>query len=613
MSVAIKKTNSSSLKNSGRKNPSAVYIWQHFTPRTIALINKHNLQYETNYKKLISSYERIESLSNDDSRKTELVDLWETEFNRLFKEFWKNNKDNLRKSESKISGWKDRLNLKPSSDTLEEKRKDFLSKMSYNKTENSNRRTEILNRAGYNKSLVDNDKFNFVAEAKTGKNLQNIEKILSQPSHEEAVMPSSILSEQIHTQNIDENELDNTITNENNSNPDLVNFINDDSKFMEDLKKFTIKINDRNEQTEEVNPATPEIFSQNDINAITKEEAFRENEANNQSNLNDNEFENFTQNDIMKKNESELEIDFFQSKMNTKNFEYDNKNPTIFDIQTSDSSDNGIDPKKRNILSKDGFEQHLNNDNKIVIRNDENFNLDDDSSIPYHELQPVGNYQMYYDYNKRPSMKELLENNIREEKNIDEMSEKVEFLRDLRNVRRHRVTMMRLERSNSYIIARSRRMSEARELKRFKLREEITIKTIEKADKLRRAQERQRLLELMRERQMKRTEEKRIASTLRLERQRHIERDAMYKSEIATIDSKIKHEQELIKHLEIKTKAYFTKINDERLFEQSLLKAKATPKYVALEEKAKKIENLEENKRKNRIEKISRKFIKNIK
>gem|GEM_PF-4989327 len=484
--------------------------------------------------------------------------------------------------------------------------------MHYNKTENSNRRTEILNRTGY-KSLVDNDKFNFIAEAKTGKNLQNIEKILSQPLHEEAVMPSSILSDQIHTQNIVENKLDNTITNVNDSNPDLVNFINDDSKFMEELKKFTIKINDQTKETEEADHTVTEIFSQNDVKAITKEEAFRENETNNQSNLNDNEFESFTQNDIMKKDESELEINFFQSKMNTKNFEYDNKNSNIFDIQTSDSSDDGIDPKKRNILSKDGFEQHLDNDNQIIIRNEENFNLDGNSSIPYHELHPVGNYQMYYDYNKRPSMKELLENNIREEKNIDEISEKVEFLRDLRNVRRHRVTMMRLERSNSYIIARSRRMSEARELKRFKLREEITIKTIEKADKLRRTQERHRLIELMRERQMKRTEEKRIASTLRLERQRHIERDAMYKSEIATIDSKIKHEQELIKHIEIKTKAYFTKINDERLFEQSLLKAKATPKYVALEEKAKKIEDLEENKRKNRIEKISRKFIKNIK
>jgi hypothetical protein len=216
-------------------------------------------------------------------------------------------------------------------------------------------------------------------------------------------------------------------------------------------------------------------------------------------------------------------------------------------------------------------------------------------------------------HNKRPSYADMIEANEREEVVMDELQEKIEFLRDLRNERRHRINMMKIERANSFLIARTKRLAELRDNKRVKRRDDLNLRAIEKADKLRRAQERQKIVQLMKERQMKRSEERRVASILKLERERRFERDAKYRSDVAALDAQIRHEQELIKRTELKMKAYFAKNHDDVDFDKSLNEARKVSKYVVNAKKAEKMLRFEEKKRSDRIEKISKKFNKNVK
>ncbi|AOG60273.1 hypothetical protein SHELI_v1c03180 [Spiroplasma helicoides] len=641
--AAEKKSSGKSRSNEKQDaNSGTQYVWQNFGTKSLALINKYSLQTDDNYKKLISSYERIDSLPEDDPRRPNLIELWETEFNRLFKHFWENYTLGTKKSESGISGWKDRLDIKQVANTPDAKRKDLLSRLSVGTSSTKNAKEEILQRAGYQSGTPTQEQFTFTAEPRTGKNLAEIESLLDMPEAPEVVQrPDSILSnnnsnlfgtagaseglmseeETTHINNAfdDETEL---MTREVKPDPNLLEFVTGSGVSAFDSSESNLSNNTSTSNTTTVNISTS--------NTTTVNESMTTNTSNELSNQQSrtyigneymsreqfNEINNIQAEFAPPQDDQalavlELGTEFFQQQLGRHGLVdgvIEGEEPIVYT-----SADELIKPEKRNVLSKEGFEIFQQSDDaKTIIKP----NVDVETgeyAKPYHEIKPIGNYGIVYDYRKRPSMQDLLESNQREEKALDEMTQKIEFLRDLRNERRHRINMMKLERANSYIVARSRRMAEARELKRLKKREEINLKAIEKADRMRRLQERQKLIELMKERQLKRSEEKRVATVLRLEREKRLERDAKYRSEIASIDSQIRHEQELIKRTELKMKAYFTKVHDDQLFDDSLRVAKKISKFVALERKADQMQELEERKRKDRIEKISRKFNKNIK
>ncbi|ALD66232.1 hypothetical protein SCANT_v1c03220 [Spiroplasma cantharicola] len=615
-----------------KKPGSNEYLYQKFGPKALALINKYNLQIDDSYKKLISSYERINSLPKDDPRKPNLIDLWEGEFNRIFKHFWENFANGQFSNERTISGWKDRLDVKPVSVLPDEKRRDLISRLSPTAADfkgNKTTKEEILFRAGY-QNQVKTEKINFTATAKTGQNLFEIENLLSAAEEKGVGEPESILKNSFAALQSSENEVDSTksfirideetelMTSTAIPDPNLLDFINEgtvatsleENQKSDEVVNKEINKETKNKELKEVKE-TEEKKTEN-IGYIAKENMSRE-EFNRTNNI------ELTENSFVQEDQSlaalELGTEFFQKHLTEE-----------FDIKTNvyvtekmgkieySSKDELILPEKRNILSKEGFEINLNPEKtSLLVTNPTKIDKSDEVR-PYHEERPVGHYPINYDASKRPMIHDLIAANERESLALDEMTHKVEYLRQLRNDRRHRVNMMKIERANSYIITRARRLAESRELKRLKRREDVNVKAIEKAERLRRLHERQKLIELMKERQLKRTEEKRVASVLRLERERRYERDAKYRAEIATIDAQIRQEQELIKGTELKMKAYFTKINDNEMFDESLKVAKEiVPSYKAIQEKAATIQQLEEKKRKDRVEKISRKFIKNIK
>ncbi|AHB36209.1 hypothetical protein [Spiroplasma apis] len=602
--MAATKKSASKKTNNSESVESFGYIFQPFSPKSLALIHKYNLQTDESYKKLITSFERIDSLPDEDPRKINLVQLWEAEFNRLFKFFWENYTRGQKKSTDGISGWKERLDVKPLATSPAEKRKDFMSRLSPG-ANNSGRLTkeEIMSRAGY-QSKVTSEQFNFTATPKTGKNLHEIENILNdvtmQVEEEEKIIePESILDNSFkNNQNVEENkfvdEETEIMTQEAKPDPNLLAFVNgsldSENKSEETKTESKVTENNANGYVANENMSREEFNIRNNIEAV---EPIRDENEKDLSAL-------------------ELGIDFFQnySEIQPNSIHtLKKKNQPI----AYNEKDELIKPDKRNIIPKDGFEVFINTE-RNSIDGKQNFDIKTgESSKPYHEIKPIGHYNMNYDYMKRPSMQELLESNRREGKAIDEMTEKIEYLRELRNERRHRINMMKVERANSYIVARARRLAEERELRRIKKRDELNLKAIEKADRLRRMQERQKLIELMRERQMRRSEEKRVATVLKLERDRRVERDAKYRSEIASIDAEIRREQELIKNTELKMKAYFTRVHDEKLFDESLKLAKKAKKLSRLDDEEERLLQIEERKRREKVERISKKFNENLK
>ncbi|WP_342258438.1 hypothetical protein [Spiroplasma endosymbiont of Dioctria linearis] len=611
-----------------KKPGSNEYLYQKFGPKALALINKYNLQIDESYKKLISSYERINSLPKNDPRRPNLIDLWEGEFNRIFKHFWENfaNGQNYT-NERAISGWKDRLDVKPVSVLPDEKRKDLISRLSPTASSFKGSKTtkeEILSRAGYS-NQIKTEKFNFTATAKTGQSLFEIENLLSAAEEKGVGEPESILKNSFAALQSSENEVASTksvirideetelMTSSAIPDPNLLDFINDGNVSNSLIQEEKANIANQ-ELTKETKISESESQDNNSesIGYITRENMSRE-EFNKTNNI------EVQENILVKEDENlaalELGTEFFQKHL-TEEFDI---NTNIYVTEKMGKieysiKDEMIIPEKRNILSKEGFEINLNPEKtNLLVTNNERTEKKGQAK-PYHEERPVGYYPINYDAAKRPMIHDLIASNERESLALDEMTHKVEYLRQLRNDRRHRVNMMKIERANSYIVTRARRMAESRELRRLKRREDVNLKAIEKAERLRRLHERQKLIELMKERQLKRTEEKRVASVLRLERERRYERDAKYRAEIATIDAQIRQEQELIKGTELKMKAYFTKVNDNEMFDESLKVAKEiVPNYKAIQQKAETIQQLEEQKRKDRVEKISRKFIKNIK
>ncbi|ASP28074.1 hypothetical protein SCORR_v1c03000 [Spiroplasma corruscae] len=606
---------SNDSKRNDQKNKEFEYVYQTFGQKALALINKYNLQSDESYKKLISSYERIDSLPKDDPRRVNLIDLWESEFNRIFKFFWEGYINTSKKSSggsgSKIDGWKERLDVKPVSMSPNQKRQDLLNRLSGgNKTINRNTREDILSRAGYqNQSKV--EQFNFTATPKTGKNIHEIENILNDldTGADDTLEPESFLKSGYLADRNENNQIVNQSIEKDLNDFDFdqeTQIMTADAVPDPNLEDF-VKGNNTssNSYTEEIENnqdfIANEQMSRAEFNAVNKIDYD----------------ENLVQSEENTVAALELGLDFFQR--NIGDGFYDKQKLSVkeddFEPFKYNSKDEIINPLKKNIVSKEGFEISKNELRSEIFDASKKRTEVESQEIkkPYHEIKPIGNYQMKFDVLKRPSMKELLEEHRNENKTIDEMTEKIEFLRELRNERRHRINLLKIERANSYIVARSRKIAEARELRRIKQREEINLKAIQKAERMRRLQERQRLIELMKERQMKRTEEKRIATVLRLERERRLERDAKNRAEISSIDAQIRYEQEMIKKTELKMKAYFTRVHDDELFDESLKLARKTDKYKTIEEKALEIQQLEDQKRKDRIDKISKKFTKNIK
>lgn len=515
----------------------------------------------------------------------------------------------------------------------DQKRKDLMSKLSPGVISSTrNTKEEILLRAGYT-TEIKTEQFNFTAVPRTGQNIYEIENLLSAAEEKGIGEPESILKngfgvaqktevpqESITKANLSFDEETELMTSQALRDPNLLDFINEGNKnsnnnvIADEVVTEEVKMEqNKPEEIKSEEVISEEINSQNNetLGYVARENMSRE-EFNRLNNIQIDEDQSSQEEDNFAA--LELGTDFFQQHLAEETI--GNSNVVINERHAQreyNQKDEAIVPEKRNIISKEGFEIALNPE-KTDLSGKIVYETNTLKTKPYHEEKPVGYYPMNYDAAKRPVMHDLMVAHQREEKALDEMTQKIEFLRELRNERRHRINMMKIERANSYIISRARRLAEARELKRLKKREEFNLKAIEKAERLRRMQERQKLIELMKERQLKRTEEKRVATVLRLERERRFERDAKYRTEIATIDAQIRHEQELIKRTELKMKAYFTKVHDDQLFDKSLKTAKSiAPNYEAIEQKAEMLQQLEEQKRKDRVDKISRKFVKNIK
>jgi hypothetical protein len=615
MPASKKTTKKSTASKSGNANG---YVFQPFGAKSVALIYKFNLQSEDSYKKLITSFERITSLPDTDPRKENLIDLWETEFNRIFVEFWESHSGKAVKKKTGVEGWKDRLDVKDVAQTPDQKRQDLLSRLTPGF--NTNGRTtkeEILQRAGY-QERTDTASFNFLAEGKTGQNLRDLESLLDVAEENGLAQPESLLN----------NATDARPSQPSPFSTDGLNYdedgylISDDREHVKPdpaLASFVGTETKAPVREEVAKPVETPVFATEQQKDFVVDEGMTREQFNvtNQINPTSEEAVIGEKNPIQQPDDAFVPFDletgtFDESAAKQIHDERLEKGTTTADLVSRmvyTKADEMIDPSKRNIVSKEGFEIFKEKATGTVSH----YEKDSGESKPYHEIKPIGDYQVSYDHNKRPSYADMIEANEREEVAMDELQEKIEFLRDLRNERRHRINMMKIERANSFLIARTKRLAELRDNKRVKRRDDLNLRAIEKADKLRRAQERQKIVQLMKERQMKRSEERRVASILKLERERRFERDAKYRSDVAALDAQIRHEQELIKRTELKMKAYFAKNHDDVDFDKSLNEARKVSKYVVNAKKAEKMLRFEERKRSDRIEKISKKFNKNVK
>jgi hypothetical protein len=591
-------------RSTSAKNSSNGYVFQPFGAKSVALIYKFNLQSEESYKKLITSFERITSLPDSDPRKENLIELWETEFNRIFKEFWETHSGKaMAAKKTGVEGWKDRLDVKDVAQTPDQKRQDLLGRLTpgFN-TDSRKAKEEILQRAGYQEKTASTS-FNFLAEGRTGQNLRDLENLLDAAEENGMASPESLLANSgpaaqpapFSAQGMNYDEDGYLITdNREHAVPDptLASFVGSDTTSTQEIDNNFVA--DESMTREQFNIA-------NQINSSA--ESPLEVAGTNPIQQPDDAFIPFDLETGTFEENSAREIQ--QQRVASGQRRTEEVSRMVYT-----KSDEMIDPAKRNIVSKEGFEVYkpeFGADTSRVTATEAS------SGKPYHELKPVGDYGVTYDHSKRPSYSDMIEANQHEDVVLDELQEKIEFLRDLRNERRHRINMMKIERANSYLISRTKRLSELRERKRIKKRDDLNLRAIEKADKLRRAQERQKIVQLMRERQLKRSEESRVASLLKLERERRLEKDAKYRSDIASLDAQIRHEQEMIKRTELKMKAYFAKNHDDVEFDKSLNNARTVSKYVVSAEKAEKMLKLEQKKRNDRIEKISKKFNKNVK
>ncbi|WP_338970664.1 hypothetical protein [Spiroplasma endosymbiont of Labia minor] len=577
-----------------------VYEPLYFNDATIEIIKAYNLQGEENYKSLMVQFERINLLSDEDTRKVNLIQMWEEEFNRIFKDFWEQNisMSRVRKTnKSQIDGWKDRLNIKEVATNPDDLRKTLIGKLNSVNAfgQKRNNKEDIMKRAGY-RNIADNRDFNYQVPGKSGTSAK-IESMLDAAETSGVGPLNSMLSNTLEETRDYKNtpgfsfgsgiegvvNLDGSLYRDETLSD--FTFAKQDSTFDEiDGDNIYDDINENDEKQE---------LSDEDIDQLANDKQFNYNES--------------VQGFAAEPSSFDINSPVFGNTMNAMS---NGSNPNYMAL--SMPADTAIDPNKRNILEKNGF--HYFDREKDYSRGGYSpFETTEEPSKPYHEIKPVGNYGMTFEYSKRPSMEDLLESEKNKTELIDEMTEKMEFLRDLRNERRHRISLMKIERANSFIVTRSRRLTEIRQQRRQKHVGNDQLKLIERNERIRRLNERQKLIQLMKERQIKKAEERRVASLLRIERERRLQREAKYRNQVSSLDAQIRHEQEVIKRAELKMKTYFTKNWDAKYFDESLKLARQTSKYVVTNSRIKRMQDLEDVKRANRIEKLSRKFIKNQK
>ncbi|AXK51087.1 hypothetical protein [Spiroplasma alleghenense] len=571
-----------------------------FSQESLNWIYEEKLENDVNFQKLIKLYDRIVNLEENDPRKAKLVEMWESEINKLFekemskKTVSKNSKkeESPNRNKSNIDGWKERLNIKQRSSSPDSLREQLMKKLnSSDLLSGRDTREDILIRAG----LPENPKevkLDYVAKGKnpieTGINdIDNILDDIDQTS--EIAIPDSILKNDIieardyssaigFTVDLDEN---NIAGGDSSFNFDGETVDYDDLEF----QQRTVDLNKNNDVTQNFDASktlTNELDLTNaiDINYETME----------MPDTGGSIFNKILDPELKELQEKQKEVD----------------------LERRDEEYSKINPDKRNIIDKADFSFFDREDvmNKYGISVGEK---EDNVSKPFHEIRPIGSYGMIYDVSKQPSMQNLINEYKKENEVVDEMNDKIEFLRDLQNERKHRVNLMHVERNNSFIVARSNRLREKREARRLKEQEVINLKALERQERLRRLQERQKLIQLMKERQMKRSEEKRVSSILQMERERRLAKNNKYREEIAAIDAQIRFEQESIKNAELKLKTYFTKNSDAKLFDDSMKIAREFSKFAVSEEKISALQKFEDEKRQKRIERLSKKFVKNKK
>ncbi|WP_338972921.1 hypothetical protein [Spiroplasma endosymbiont of Panorpa germanica] len=570
-----------------------------FSQESLNWIYEENLENDANFQKLIKLYERIILLEESDPRKNNLIEMWESEINKLYKkeisnkEAIKNTKkdDNSKQNKSNIDGWKDRLNIQTRSSSPDSLREQLMKKLNSSELlAGRDTREDILIRAG----LPDNRKelrMDYVAKGKNSieTGISEIDNILDDIDQtNEVKVPDSILKNDI----IETRDYSSAVgftfdMDENSANPNSSFNFDGESNNYEDLEI--------RQKTMEMNK---DITLENDYDVsktLTNELDL--------SNAIDINYETIEL--------KEDKVSIFDKISDPKLKEIQEKQKEI-DMERREEEYSKINLDKRNIIDKKDFT--FFDKNEVLDRYElGNNSKNAEMAKPFHEIRPVGNYGIIYDVSKQPSMQNLINEYKKDNEIVDEMNDKIEFLRDLQNERKHRVNLMHVERNNSFIVARSNRLREKREARRLKEQEVINLKALERQERLRRLQERQKLIQLMKERQMKRSEEKRVSSILQMERERRLVKNNKYREEIAAIDAQIRFEQESIKNAELKLKTYFTKNSDAKLFDDSMKIAREFSKYSVNEEKIAALQKFEDEKRQKRIERLSKKFVKNKK
>ncbi|AHI53712.1 hypothetical protein SSABA_v1c03000 [Spiroplasma sabaudiense Ar-1343] len=578
-----------------------------FSQNSVDWIYEEKLDSDVNFQKLIKFFDRIMQLEESDPRRESLVSMWVEEINKLYNKhvqnlsnLGKSSKGNIKKSEpinqnkSNIDGWKERLNIKDRSSSTESMREQLMRKLNSSELlSGRDTKEDIMYRAGQTGERKE-VKLSYIAKGRNAveEGINEIDNILYDIENTaEFEGPGSILNNSIKAERdyssavgftVDLDEVarekaeDEFNFDGDSANPSEVEITGDVKEF-EEIDFSQIK-----------SPVSKTIDGLDLTNAI------------------DINYE------TIEFNEEEIPEPIF-TKTSDPTLQEIRYQENEFDIEKREEEYSKINPEKRNILDKSDFAFFDRDKDATIDKSFNAFQHDFDHQKPFHEIKPVGSYGMIYDSAKQPSMHNLINEYKKDNEVMDEMNDKIEFLRDLRNERKHRVNLMHIERNNSYIVARANRLRENREKNRLKQQEAINLKALERQERLRRLQERQKLIQLMKERQMKRSEEKRVASILQLERERRLAKNAKYRDEIASIDAQIRHEQEMIKNTELKMKSYFTKTSDPKLFDESLKIAREFSKYAVSDEKIIALQKMEEDKRQKRIERLSKKFTKNKK
>ncbi|WP_342268627.1 hypothetical protein [Spiroplasma endosymbiont of Aspidapion aeneum] len=633
------KKNGKPLTNRKDKNSlveGQEYIRQKFNPKSLALIHKFHLQSNPPFAKLITTFQSITELGKSNPRYKELTKMWEDEYNFLFESFWVDyNTSSRQKNASTIGGWQDRLKIKDSNgSSIDDKKMLFIQKIQPSfVNENSNSKKKILERAGF-KMAEQKSSMSFTAVGKT-KNLIEIENIINDAKiQKKDIDTTDLFKAAKRTPNKD---LESEYKIDTKPDPSLSEFLNESGKSLSKYKdesdieyslsgKNSFDDADRDANLTDENSDSVELNNKSKANDNSSLRDFINDDDKAISYINsnsDNKFQekiegkkiipNSALSEISGEGQEEIPDEFYQQEFKRL---YDQQSGLNInsnyesDGRISQEIDMRIDPTKRNILSKDDFE-YTDSKPSLSVNSFSIEKKDHSSNRPYHEVKPVGVYNMEYNPEKRPSTIQNMYFEENEKETDDDLQKKLQILRDLKAQRKHRINMLRLEKSNSSVIAKAINFRNRRELRFARKKNIENMRTMERIEKLRRLQERQRLVNLLKQRQLKLEEEKRVNAQIKLESQKNIEREAQYRMDLASIESQIHREMELIKSIEQKSKAQFLKYNEnEDDFDGSISISKKT-RFLETKEQSEQ-ELLKEEKNKAKIEEIAMKFKKNL-